>query len=583
MSYKHLGIILIILLALTLIWGCAKKDPNVVAKVGDWTLTTDEFRDIAAKRWGNPENASRKSVDELAELLEEVVINRLKVVDGYNKGLDNDPDVQKEFEKELNRSAISKLYRMEIRDQLISEEEVREFYEKDREEIHASHILLLVKPDEDDSDAKRRIDKIHKEAIRADADFAELAGKYSEDQSTQDGDLGWFRWGVMVQPFQEAAFALNPGEISNPVRTDYGWHIINLHGRREREVAEAYEDVREKIIGQVSKQRHKELAEKAESYINMLKEERSYKYMEGSAEIIVNLMKDKLKSKDPLSLLTEEQQNIVLVSLDGGETDVTVRDLLTYVKTKGTSSRALESVEQLENFSNSYITQEFLLPVQARNLGCFDDPEIEEKAKETRDRKIRQIAQKTVVTDKADPSDEDAKKYFDENPSEFMTEEQFTLLEILLSDENKAKELAERVKNGENMRELAMTHSERRRAEEKKGVLGPIRKTQHGEIGRIAAKSEIGELVGPIYLKSTKRWSLFKVISREEPKAQEYDKIKNKVKSNLRIKLRKDLETTWTAELKSKHKYHINKTALRNLFEDVKTEVAAGKETTHEH
>src|SRR5690606_5126033 len=61
-------------------------------------------------------------------------------------------------------------------------------------------------------------------------DFAELAAEYSDDpgSATTGGDLGWFGHGAMVAPFEEAAFSLEPGEISEPVQTDFGYHLIEV-------------------------------------------------------------------------------------------------------------------------------------------------------------------------------------------------------------------------------------------------------------------------------------------------------------------------------------------------------------------
>lgn len=70
--------------------------------------------------------------------------------------------------------------------------------------------------------------------IRAGADFSDLAKQYSTDPGSKDkgGDLGWFGRGQMIKQFEDAAFALQPNEISNLVQTEYGFHIIKSEGRR---------------------------------------------------------------------------------------------------------------------------------------------------------------------------------------------------------------------------------------------------------------------------------------------------------------------------------------------------------------
>ena len=93
------------------------------------------------------------------------------------------------------------------------------------EQVHAAHILV---------DTKDLADSIYQTVSQPGANFEEAAKENSVDSSTapNGGDLGWFAKGQMVKPFEDAAFALQPGQISQPVQTEFGWHIIKVYDRQ---------------------------------------------------------------------------------------------------------------------------------------------------------------------------------------------------------------------------------------------------------------------------------------------------------------------------------------------------------------
>lgn len=107
--------------------------------------------------------------------------------------------------------------------------------ERPHEEVHAAHIMKMVPRGNDSLKAvmKTQIDSIYT-LLQNGADFRETAKALSDDKGSamRGGDLGWFGLGMMVKPFEQQAFAMKPGEMSEPVATDFGWHIIMLYDRR---------------------------------------------------------------------------------------------------------------------------------------------------------------------------------------------------------------------------------------------------------------------------------------------------------------------------------------------------------------
>lgn len=152
----------------------------------------------------------------------------------------------------------------------ISEEEIEEFYRNNpknfqmQERVRASHILVGHQgasnstAERSPEEARKRAEEVLEKARAEGADFAALAQEFSEGPTaSRGGDLGFFISGQMVKPFEETAFALQSGEISDIVETQFGYHIIQATGREDaREIP--LEEVREKIITFLNNQKQQE-------------------------------------------------------------------------------------------------------------------------------------------------------------------------------------------------------------------------------------------------------------------------------------------------------------------------------------
>ena len=145
---------------------------------------------------------------------------------------------------------------------------IQAFYDANKErfttseQVRARHILLLAPAgaapgsdaEKQNQAAEQKIKDLHKRLL-AGEDFAELAKEYSEDvvSAQNGGELGWFGHGQMVPEFDAAAFALKPGEISEPIKTVYGYHIVQLEERQDA-APQPFETVREEIRQQLGSQ-----------------------------------------------------------------------------------------------------------------------------------------------------------------------------------------------------------------------------------------------------------------------------------------------------------------------------------------
>ena len=139
------------------------------------------------------------------------------------------------------------------------------------EEVHAAHIMKMMPRGSEGMaiDAKKHIDSLY-QVVLAGADFAEIATAHSDDKGSavRGGDLGWFGRGMMVQPFENITFDMQPGEMSEPFPTRFGWHFVKLYEKRG---IQPLDSMRQQLLNQVKRDVRYQEAEK--SFINKTRAE----------------------------------------------------------------------------------------------------------------------------------------------------------------------------------------------------------------------------------------------------------------------------------------------------------------------
>jgi len=152
----------------------------------------------------------------------------------YKQTIDNFNESIGFSEKDLRRVVEDQLLRERVMEAVLNEQGVK----PEEEQVWARHILVA-----DEATAKLVLDRLN-----TGEDWYALAAQFSTDTSNKDkgGDLGWFSRGAMVAEFEEAAYALEVGEISQPVQTSFGYHIIQVLGHEMRSLSDsAYSQLRE--------------------------------------------------------------------------------------------------------------------------------------------------------------------------------------------------------------------------------------------------------------------------------------------------------------------------------------------------
>jgi len=219
-----------------------EKTDTVVAKVNGQAITEADMR-YAENELGG-ELANLPPEVKLRALAEYLIDNTLFADAAEGAKLSATPEYEQQMGY-LKRRVLRELYFNKTLKDTIKEDEAKKIYServaqlKPEEEIAASHILV------DSEDKAKEL----RAKIAAGADFAQVAKENSTDTGSKDqgGVLGYFGHGQMVPEFEAAAFKLEKGQISEPVHTSFGWHIIKVDDRRKKEPP-SYEAVKETIM-----------------------------------------------------------------------------------------------------------------------------------------------------------------------------------------------------------------------------------------------------------------------------------------------------------------------------------------------
>lgn len=241
-GFSFLPLVLALMIALS---ACKPKNATQSAKSqedmgpallifpGEDTVYKGDFEYVYQKNNGGWEDAKKHTQDQYKEYLDLYIKFKRKVLEAEANGLHETDAFKSEFEG--YRKQLAQPY---LVDKSVQEDLVKEAYERSKVVISASHILILCGPEATPADTLKAYNKaaaIRDSIVNMGKAFDEMAKRNSEDPSakTNYGDLGYFSVFDMVYPFETGAFNTSKGEVSQPTRSGYGYHLIKINDRME--------------------------------------------------------------------------------------------------------------------------------------------------------------------------------------------------------------------------------------------------------------------------------------------------------------------------------------------------------------
>lgn len=233
----------------------AAKDAKVMATVNGAKITTQDFdREVNAL----PEyiRAMADTPQGKKEMIDTLVMRELILQQAAKDGVDKSKEVEEKLAELKKRIIVDTYLKKKVEEQSkLSDEELKKFYDQNQdkfkagEQIRASHILV-----KSEQEAQALLDQLKKGG-----NFEELAKSKSVDSSAaKGGDLGWFGKGNMVPVFEKAAFALQEGQLSGVVKSDFGFHIIKLTGKRPAGL-QPFDEVKDQIKAAIMPQKQQQV------------------------------------------------------------------------------------------------------------------------------------------------------------------------------------------------------------------------------------------------------------------------------------------------------------------------------------
>lgn len=255
-------VVIVFLMTMFFLGQTAAKESDVVAKIGEKKITVADFERIL----GYVDTDRQKLFEQnpqLKETLLKQIVQSTVISDLARKnGFDNKADVKEQLKIVTDNFLANEYLKREIANKItVSESEMKLYYEGHKDEfkipemVKASHILIRLDASSSEDDRKKAREKAEDilKKIKSGEDFAKLASEMSEDPGsrTKGGDLGFFPRGRMIKPFEEIAFSMKPGEISDVIETQFGYHIIRVEEKKEESV-ETFDAAKERINQKLS-------------------------------------------------------------------------------------------------------------------------------------------------------------------------------------------------------------------------------------------------------------------------------------------------------------------------------------------
>lgn len=567
--YKILTVIL--LLTILIILNNCGLSEDTVAKVGNQEIKINEYKNVLSKRFPGKENFMEVDSAAKMQVLNGLIDKKRKLAAAYDMHIDDEEEFEKAINKRKDQAIFNKYIENMVVDSVIDLAKVEEYLEKIKIEIKASHILIRFGDkngtfgNRTKEEAKKLAESLAKR-IKNGESINVLAKEYSEDPSAKrnDGNLGYFTWGRMADEFQGVAFSLVPGEVSDPVLTSYGYHVIQVEDRRDNPNYDpdnqraAILQIKRKLYSENQAKAGKRWIENGENVRN----EFNYMINEQNIANLLTLFAEKNKTNNLNDNdFTDEEKKLVLAEFNGGK--VTVNDLLERYKN---NIRALlpmlKNSYKLKQEIENTATQDIIKIITDRE-NYDQNPDVQEVVEQAKEQLLLSLLNKKVAEAKIDFSNDELQSYYEDHLDQFIKEAEIEIWEIFIKDQNTANKVAKLAQSGQDFEKLENQYNEDKATKKNKGYLGFRSIRRRGAVSQKAFEIGPNKIAGPI--KYRRGWAVIKTGELKPEGIKPFDEVKNLVTQRLRQDRIRENREEWNKEITEKYSVKINYKLLENI------------------
>ncbi len=567
-KWYAIGLIVVVVGALAFLSGCGKSGGGTVAKVGNEDITTKDFSDYIQNMYFTYQSA-QDEFNKKRELLDTLIVIRMLIQAAYEKGLDKSEEIARVVLANKDKFLLDALYQVQIADKAtVSDAEVKDFYDKLAYKVRASQ-MILKDPDTAQALVKR---------LAAGESFDQLAYQYSVDPSAKRnrGDLGYFTYGAFatVPEFENAVFKLEPGEVSPPVKSQYGYHIIKLVDRQPNDSRGTFKDMKESLTNQLINSRRNILLR---DYLEKLKA----KYPFAVDHTTCDYLLKKRESLYPPQLLAtlpkndfddaqldRNEKELVLATWEGGQ--VTVFEYLTLARQQQVPASARPNFDSYDSLATFLFQVKLndILSFEANHEGLENNDAFKHKIQLFKEWTMADVMRNDSIPKLPVPDDAAIRKYYDEHPDEFTNAAKVHVYEVLLSDEIQATKLARTIRSLDEFKKYARELTERSGYRTKDGDLDYVERQWYPEIFDAAQKTAVGSIGGPVVTHA--KYSIFYVVDKMNAQLKDYLGVKRTIQQKLVNQQKNDEFQQWIKDRKAAVKITVNDDAIWSLIDKTK-------------